>query len=256
MQAGVPGFQVSRAEGVKTSPMPEVPHARARLRLKHSRPFHPLRPQIERVWDHRAGGETPSGIKLRVAAEAERDLFFYGDRTHPNDRGHQMLAEMLAHLVLRAAEEMRRGPPQGPPVWARRSAEQERGLGQLPPPMIPGNVAVPTSLCAIQVGGWAGGWVQQWRWASRQRSSAAHAAAASQVPACLPSQPARRRAGCLSLQESFKPMVVHSSGFEWRPERPDEPTFVEQKWGWTGHKPGGRDAARACAGPSTVQRGT
>lgn len=35
-------------------------------------------------------------------------------------------------------------------------------------------------------------------------------------------------------------MVVNSSGFEWRPERPEEPTFVEQKWGWTGRKPGGQ----------------
>lgn len=156
MQARVPGFQVSRggrwrrACGIRARPT-HWPRS-----LSHAwPPPHPCA-QTDRVWDHRAGGATPSGIKLQVAAEEERDLFFYGDRTHPNDRGHQMLAEMLAYLVLRAAEEQRRGPPQGPPVWARRSAEQQRGLGQLPPPMIPGNVAVPTSLCAIQVGGWVG----------------------------------------------------------------------------------------------------
>jgi len=35
-------------------------------------------------------------------------------------------------------------------------------------------------------------------------------------------------------QEDFKPMVTKKSGFTWRPERPNAPTFVEQKWGWTG----------------------
>ena len=54
-------------------------------------------------------------------------------------------------------------------------------------------------------------------------------------------------AGCLPachlptafpLQEDFKPMVRRSSGFEWRPERPNATTFVEQKWGWTGQAVG------------------
>jgi hypothetical protein len=33
-------------------------------------------------------------------------------------------------------------------------------------------------------------------------------------------------------------MVKRSSGFEWRPERPNATTFVEQKWGWTGQAVG------------------
>lgn len=77
--------------------------------------------------------------------------------THPNDRGHQVIAELLASLLLKAAAEEREG-------WEAAVAEAagwapERQWGQpgakgprLPPPMIPGNADIPTSLCAIQVG--------------------------------------------------------------------------------------------------------
>ncbi|KAL4423591.1 hypothetical protein ABPG77_004631 [Micractinium sp. CCAP 211/92] len=45
-----------------------------------------------------------------------------------------------------------------------------------------------------------------------------------------------------AMQEDFKFMVTAKSGFTWRPERPNAPTFVEQKaratWGWTGLQPG------------------
>ena len=33
-------------------------------------------------------------------------------------------------------------------------------------------------------------------------------------------------------------MVVAHRGFEWRAERPEEATFVGQKWGWTASQPG------------------
>ncbi|PSC76523.1 Beta-glucan synthesis-associated SKN1 [Micractinium conductrix] len=37
-----------------------------------------------------------------------------------------------------------------------------------------------------------------------------------------------------AMQEAFQLLVTASKGFTWRPERPTAPTFVEQKWGWTG----------------------
>ena len=40
-------------------------------------------------------------------------------------------------------------------------------------------------------------------------------------------------------QEAFKPIVKEARGFEYRAERPKATTFVEQKWAWTGLKPGG-----------------
>lgn len=42
------------------------------------------------------------------------------------------------------------------------------------------------------------------------------------------------------LQEDFKPMVTAKKGFTWRPERPNAPTFVEQKV-----RPGGRGSQPA-----------
>ena len=201
------------------------------------------------MWDHRAGGETPSGIKLQVAAEAERHRFFYADRTHPNDRGHQMLAEMLAHLLLRAAEEQRRAaaPPLAPPVWAPRSEEQEARLGLgLPPPMIPGNVAVPTSLCAIQVGGQAQGPSNRQAQAGGLLGPAVGDSVPTRLPLLTSILYTIPHLNTIK-QEGFKPMVVDSAGFQWRPERPEEPSFAGQKWGWTGLKPGRRPAGRASA---------
>lgn len=37
-------------------------------------------------------------------------------------------------------------------------------------------------------------------------------------------------------------MVYNASGFEWRPERPEGASFVEQKWGWSAYEPGKCDA--------------
>ena len=40
------------------------------------------------------------------------------------------------------------------------------------------------------------------------------------------------------LQEEFEGVVVEQAGFKYKPERPQEETFVGQKWGWTAEKPG------------------
>ena len=152
-----------------------------------------------------------------------------------------MLAELLAGLLLRAAEEHQRqaaaAAAGGPAVWARRSAEVEAALADVPPPMIPGNAEEPTSLCAIQVGlaGWGRcgeGGQRTWEHALLQRRltqpTFAQRADAAGPLACPP----------LRSQEAFQPMVVAQQGFEWRAERPEEDTFVGQKWGWTGLRPG------------------
>ncbi|KAI7842797.1 hypothetical protein COHA_003543 [Chlorella ohadii] len=38
--------------------------------------------------------------------------------------------------------------------------------------------------------------------------------------------------------EKFTPLVKDTQGFEYRPERPEAPSFVLQKWGWSGLQPG------------------
>lgn len=152
--------------------------------------------KTEKVWD--AGKKTTTGIKLEQAGKEERDLYFYNDRTHPNDRGHQVIAELLASLLLKATAEFDEGWEEAVGAaagWAPkqpRPGKQDDGKTaspwQLPPPMIPGNADVPTSLCAIQ--------------------------------------------------EGFKDVVVAAKGFEYKPDRPREATFVGQKWGWSGARPG------------------
>lgn len=39
-------------------------------------------------------------------------------------------------------------------------------------------------------------------------------------------------------QEGFQPVAKRMRGFAWRAERPELPTFVEQKWGYRAEKPG------------------
>lgn len=74
---------------------------------------------------------------------------------------------------------------------------------------------------------------------------------AMRAPACVtsPRPPALAWPGGLHaavqrtfpvLQEAFEDVVVAADGFQYRAEKPDAPSFVEQKWAWTGTKPGGR----------------
>lgn len=175
MRQGLPGFKVraaaalhSRSRGAATAAVPwrlekEQPLAMHPLTLT---PPPPLHAQTEKVWD--AGKVTPLGYTLpQCEGGGKRGMpkgpdcfaYFYGDRTHPNDGGHQILAELLAGLVMHAADEhwreqqQQRRQQQGAeatPVWVPRRPEDKQGQ-VLPPPMIPGNADVPTSLCAIQV---------------------------------------------------------------------------------------------------------
>jgi len=73
------------------------------------------------------------------------------------DVGHQALAELLAGVVRMAAQSVAAAAAAG----GRESSGGDGGDGnragsgnvpaELPPPMIPGNVDSPTSLCAMQV---------------------------------------------------------------------------------------------------------
>lgn len=70
-------------------------------------------------------------------------------RTHPNDQGHQVIAELLGSVLAKAVDEEQGDNCQFSGGWAdSHAAPRLRGL---PPPMIPGNADVPTSLCAMQV---------------------------------------------------------------------------------------------------------
>ena len=53
------------------------------------------------------------------------------------------------------------------------------------------------------------------------------------------------------MQEAFKPIVKDAQGFDYRAERPNATTFVEQKWAWTGLNPGAAWSGRVwCMGRS------
>ncbi|EFN55332.1 hypothetical protein CHLNCDRAFT_134328 [Chlorella variabilis] len=130
--------------------------------------------------------KAPSGYEIPFAEGAEKQFYLYADRTHPNDQGHQVIAELLGSVLAKAVDEEQGDNCQFSGGWAdSHAAPRLRGL---PPPMIPGNADVPTSLCA--------------------------------------------------MQEDFKELAVASAGFEYKPERPQEETFVGQKWGWTSQEPG------------------
>lgn len=127
------------------------------------------------------GHTSPLNIKIPGAEQGREWEYYYHDRTHPADRGHQMMAEALAGPLQRAVEEEAAAAAGQLRHSTRRQDERLEGML---PPMVPGNTESPTTVCA--------------------------------------------------MQEDFQPMVGAHKGFQWRPERPNATSFVEQKWGWTG----------------------
>lgn len=94
--------------------------------------------------------------------------------------------------------------------------------------MIPGNADVPTSLCAIQVR-WPCRHEVVWHGQSLGRQHPGKAGCCWHT-----SQPLRRALlpDCCAVQEGFKDVVVAAKGFEYKPDRPREATFVGQKVRW------------------------
>lgn len=64
-----------------------------------------------------------------------------------------------------------------------------------------------------------------------------HSRLAGLPPPMIPNYEENRASACLQL-EAFKPVVKRQRGFEYRPEKPALPAWVEQKWGWSGSEPG------------------
>lgn len=149
---------------------------------------------------------------------------------HPGPSGHQVLAELLAGLITKAAQEVAAGATSAP---APRPGQEG-----LPPPMVKNFRESRTSVCAQLVG-------------------------AHRLPMCLSAKcmlpvgmssalplrlPGLSRAApqCrlhinthALLQRDFEPAVVQQDGFDYGAEKPDLPSWVEQKWGWRSREPGG-----------------
>lgn len=114
---------------------------------------------LDRGWNPTLGGRIPRADPKHASS------YFYWDKSHPTDAGHQVLAELLASALLRAVAE-EAAPPgaaeaaAGQAAWQRGSRLEGASKRQpaLPPPMIPGSSDASTTLCAIQVvseGEWA-----------------------------------------------------------------------------------------------------
>ncbi|PSC68097.1 CRT (chloroquine-resistance transporter)-like transporter [Micractinium conductrix] len=172
--------------------------------------YHDLRADVApfRISATHIPSTTRQNVPTPVADPQQQQDFFYLDGIHPADTGHQALAELLVGVVQTAVQHV---------VEDGRMAEGGEaapGLAPLPlpPPMIPGNADVPTSLCA--------------------------------------------------MQEDFKPLARAMQGFAYLAERPDKPTFVQQKWGYRGEAPGawlelafGTEEAPGRSGEATVLLG-
>lgn len=61
---------------------------------------------------------------------------------------------------------------------------------------------------------------------------------------------------CVCLQESFRPVVVNTSGFIYTAQRPDRETFTQQKWGWMGTEVGMVPTGTALENPVHVALGS
>lgn len=92
------------------------------------------------------GGFSPTEVWIPSAKPGTERDYWYRDRTHPGNEGHGTLAELLASAVSRAVFEVL-DPRPSPQLWAApgdQRSQMAMGPDGLPPPMVPGNLAVPT----------------------------------------------------------------------------------------------------------------
>lgn len=131
-------------------PSPSVRDAAWPLMREDVAPF-----KVSRVL--KPGQTTPAGVELPVAQPGTEGQYFFYDKVHPSDVGHQVMAELLAGVVLQAVDRVLASQEAGAAGTAGTSGSVAGGAGldepraaELPPPMIPGNADVPTTLCAMQ----------------------------------------------------------------------------------------------------------
>jgi lysophospholipase L1-like esterase len=158
--------------------------------------------------------KSPTDVAIPGAPPGTEEDYWYKDRTHPADEGHGMLAELLAHVLARAVVDTLAPRPvlHLPGRTADLSpAQDEHGL---PLPMVPGNAATPTSLCAIEVSrrrtAAAGLIPDAWCIHSRTQTSAHHLSLPAHYHVhllCAPPALAQRL-GC--LQASSLPSPLNS----------------------------------------------
>ncbi|PRW56718.1 hypothetical protein C2E21_4783 [Chlorella sorokiniana] len=150
-------MQLSTMAQYYDMPSPSLRNALYKAMQSNVPPF-----KINKV--HKAGSVTPAGVTLKPAGAEKADYVYY-DNIHPSDTGHQALAELLAGVVQTAVknvaetagreaatggsspvlDSLRRGSASG-----STSATVPTKAAKLPPPMIPGNAAHATTLCAMQ----------------------------------------------------------------------------------------------------------
>ena len=157
------------------------------------------------------------------------------------DLGHQLMAELLAGVVLTAVKNVAEAAAEGKQgiaaaAGARGAAAVTGGTAQpveLPPPMIPGNADVPTCLCAMQVRHFVQAQLLLSSLAVQLARKARACSPPIRTPPTLPPT-----IHCPAVQEDFKGVARRMKGFEYNAERPKKKSFVEQKWGYTANEPG------------------
>lgn len=151
VEQGIFYFPQAEAQLYVFSQYYDIPSVSLRSAIYHLMRAHVPRFDIDKVQARHKENISPTGVKIPVPGkkEDEEDYFFY-DRTHPGDLGHQVIAELLAGLVFQAAERLQvssDGVSRGAGWAAERT---DAGLKGLPPPMIPDNEDAPSTLCAMQ----------------------------------------------------------------------------------------------------------
>ncbi|KAL4443895.1 hypothetical protein ABPG75_011632 [Micractinium tetrahymenae] len=128
--------------------------------------------------------------------------YFYWDDHHPYEHtGHRAMADLLVAAMQQAVREVQQGDAGPAAAGSPGAATSQHGQQQ-------------------QKG-------QQQRRRERQRERPAL------PPPMFPGNYESDRAIC-RLGAAFKDVVVESSGFEYKAQRPQGATFVAQKWAWVG----------------------
>lgn len=115
--------------------------------------WHLMRARVDQFNPDKARlGESisPTNVTVPGAEPGKEKLYWYRDRTHPGDEGHGMMAELLAHVLAKAVVETLAPRPRIHLASRDADLSPAQDKDGLPLPMVPGNAATPTTLCAIE----------------------------------------------------------------------------------------------------------
>ncbi|KAI3436557.1 hypothetical protein D9Q98_005973 [Chlorella vulgaris] len=191
----------------------------------------------------KASQVSPEGLVLPVAQPGTEGDYFYYDKVHPSDVGHQVMAELLAGVMMQAVQNVASASasaaaaatiPAGMPVAANLlggSSSSSSSDGSSSDGSSSSSGGSSSDGSSLRLGSQPKSNDEQ---ASGVEGGSEQAAPELMLlPPMIPGNADVPTTVC-AIQERLKPLGKAMEGFAYLPERPNATSFVEQKWGYSG----------------------